>query len=75
MVVRGSYRATRLTGLTSRPATTMRNTGTSLIGRLGPRLMLRQLAPIAAWTPPANRINGSIEPTQDRVDGAVTRFG
>jgi 2-polyprenyl-6-methoxyphenol hydroxylase-like FAD-dependent oxidoreductase len=52
MVVRGSYRATRLTGLTSRPATTMRNAGTSLIGRLGPRPMLRQLAPIAAWIPP-----------------------
>jgi 2-polyprenyl-6-methoxyphenol hydroxylase-like FAD-dependent oxidoreductase len=52
MVALGSYRATRLTGLTSRPATTLRNTGISLAGRLGPGLMLRQLAPIAAWTPP-----------------------
>ena len=52
MVAQGSYRATRLTGLTSRPATAMRNTGARLAGLLGPRLMLRQLAPIAAWTPP-----------------------
>jgi 2-polyprenyl-6-methoxyphenol hydroxylase-like FAD-dependent oxidoreductase len=52
MVARGSYRATRLTGLTSRPATALRNAGASLAGHLGPRLMLRQLAPIAAWTPP-----------------------
>jgi 2-polyprenyl-6-methoxyphenol hydroxylase-like FAD-dependent oxidoreductase len=52
MVAQGSYRATRLTGLTSRPATALRNAGISLVGHLGPRLMLRQLAPIAAWTPP-----------------------
>lgn len=52
MVVRGSYRATRLTGLTSRPATALRNTGISLAGHLGPRLMLRQLAPVASWAPP-----------------------
>jgi 2-polyprenyl-6-methoxyphenol hydroxylase-like FAD-dependent oxidoreductase len=52
MVAQGSYRATRLTGLTSRPATALRNTGARLAGLLGPRLMLRQLAPIAAWTPP-----------------------
>lgn len=51
-LVQASYRATRLSGLTSRPATALRNTGISLIGRLGPNLMLRQLAPIAAWTPP-----------------------
>jgi 2-polyprenyl-6-methoxyphenol hydroxylase-like FAD-dependent oxidoreductase len=53
MVARGSYRATRLTGLTSRPATALRNTGARLAGHLGPRLMLRQLAPIAAWIPPS----------------------
>jgi len=53
MVARGSYRATRLSGLASRPAIALRNTGTSLIGRLGPRPMLRQLAPIADWTPPS----------------------
>jgi 2-polyprenyl-6-methoxyphenol hydroxylase-like FAD-dependent oxidoreductase len=51
-LVQASYRATRLSGLTSRPATTLRNTSISLVGRLGPRLMIRQLAPIAAWTPP-----------------------
>ncbi len=51
-LVQASYRATRLSGLTSRPAITLRNTGISLIGRLGPGLMLRQLAPIASWTPP-----------------------
>jgi 2-polyprenyl-6-methoxyphenol hydroxylase-like FAD-dependent oxidoreductase len=55
MVAQGSYRATRLTGLTSRPATALRNTGARLAGLLGPRLMLRQLAPIAAWTPPPLR--------------------
>ncbi|HEU5389543.1 MAG TPA: FAD-dependent monooxygenase [Streptosporangiaceae bacterium] len=51
-LVQASYRATRLSGLTSRPGVALRNTGISLIGRLGPALMLRQLAPIAAWTPP-----------------------
>ena len=51
-LVQASYRAAQLSGLTSRPATALRNTGVSLIGRLGPRLMLRQLAPIASWTPP-----------------------
>ena len=51
-LVRASYRAMRLSGLTSRPAVALRNTGISLVGRLGPSLMLRQLAPIAAWTPP-----------------------
>jgi 2-polyprenyl-6-methoxyphenol hydroxylase-like FAD-dependent oxidoreductase len=52
MVAKGSYRATRMSGLTSRPATALRNTGISLAGRLGPRVMLRQLAPVASWTPP-----------------------
>ncbi len=52
MVARGSYRATRLTGLTSRPATALRNAGVSLVGRLGPGPMLRQLTPIADWNPP-----------------------
>ena len=52
MVAQNSYRATRLAGLTSRPATALRNTGARLVGLLGPRPMLRQLAPIAAWTPP-----------------------
>jgi 2-polyprenyl-6-methoxyphenol hydroxylase-like FAD-dependent oxidoreductase len=51
-VVRDSYRAMRLSGLTSRPAIALRNAGVSLVGRLGPGLMLRQLAPIATWTPP-----------------------
>jgi 2-polyprenyl-6-methoxyphenol hydroxylase-like FAD-dependent oxidoreductase len=52
MVVEGSRRATRLSGLTSRPAVALRNAAASLAGHLGPRLMLRQLAPIATWTPP-----------------------
>jgi 2-polyprenyl-6-methoxyphenol hydroxylase-like FAD-dependent oxidoreductase len=52
MVARGSYRATRLAGLTSRPAVALRDAGVRLAGLLGPRPMLRQLAPIAAWTPP-----------------------
>ena len=52
MVVRDSYRATRMSGLTVPPATALRNAGVSLAGRLGPRVMLRQLAPIASWTPP-----------------------
>jgi 2-polyprenyl-6-methoxyphenol hydroxylase-like FAD-dependent oxidoreductase len=51
-VVRDSYRAMRLSGLTSRPAIALRNAGVSLVGRLGPGPMLRQLAPIASWTPP-----------------------
>ena len=51
-LVQASYRAARLSGLTSGPAIALRNTGVILIGRLGPRLMLRQLAPIASWTPP-----------------------
>jgi 2-polyprenyl-6-methoxyphenol hydroxylase-like FAD-dependent oxidoreductase len=52
MVVEGSHRATRLSGLTSRPTVALRNAAASLAGHLGPRLMLRQLAPIATWTPP-----------------------
>lgn len=51
-VVRDSYRAMRLSGLTSRPAIALRNAGVSLVSRLGPGLMLRQLEPIASWTPP-----------------------
>ncbi len=51
-VVRDSYRAMRLSGLTSRPAIALRNAGVSLVSRLGPGLMLRQLEPLASWTPP-----------------------
>jgi 2-polyprenyl-6-methoxyphenol hydroxylase-like FAD-dependent oxidoreductase len=54
MVAEGSYRASRLTGLTSRPAIALRNTGIRLAGLLGPGLMLRQLDRIAAWTPPVS---------------------
>lgn len=50
MVADGSYRATRLTGLTSRPAVALRNAAVRLAP---PRLMLRQLDRIAGWTPPA----------------------
>jgi len=52
MVVDGSYRATRLSGMTSRPATALRNTGIRLAGRLAPSLMIRQMDPIASWMPP-----------------------
>jgi 2-polyprenyl-6-methoxyphenol hydroxylase-like FAD-dependent oxidoreductase len=53
MVAVSSYRASRLTGTTSRPAVAVRNTGIWLAGHLAPGLMIRQLAPIASWTPPA----------------------
>ena len=52
MVADGSYRASRLSGMTSRPATALRNMGVRLVGRLAPGLMIRQLDPIASWTPP-----------------------
>ena len=52
MVANGSYRATRLSGMTSRPAIALRNTGIFLAGRLAPGLMLRQMDPLASWTPP-----------------------
>jgi len=54
MVADGSYRASRLTRVTARPAVGVRNAGLRLAGRLGPGLMLRQLAPIADWRPPAS---------------------
>jgi 2-polyprenyl-6-methoxyphenol hydroxylase-like FAD-dependent oxidoreductase len=53
MVANGSYRATRLSGMTSRPAIALRNTGILLAGRFAPGLMLRQMDPLASWTPPA----------------------
>jgi 2-polyprenyl-6-methoxyphenol hydroxylase-like FAD-dependent oxidoreductase len=52
MVANGSYRATRLSGMTSPAAIALRNTGIRLAGRLAPSLMLRQMDPIASWTPP-----------------------
>jgi 2-polyprenyl-6-methoxyphenol hydroxylase-like FAD-dependent oxidoreductase len=52
MVANGSYRATRLSGMTSPAAIALRNTGIRLAGRLAPGLMLRQMDPIASWTPP-----------------------
>ena len=53
MVANGSYRATRLSGMTSPPAIALRNTGIRLVGRLAPGLMLRQMDPLASWTPPS----------------------
>jgi 2-polyprenyl-6-methoxyphenol hydroxylase-like FAD-dependent oxidoreductase len=53
MVADGSYRASRLTSTTSRPAVTLRNAGLWLGGHLGPGLMIRQLKPVASWMPPA----------------------
>ena len=52
MVANGSYRATRLSGMTSPAAIALRNTGIRLAGRLAPALMLRQMDPLASWTPP-----------------------
>ena len=52
MVANGSYRATRLSGMTSRPAIALRNTGILLAGRLAHGLMLRQMDPLASLTPP-----------------------
>ena len=51
MVAGGSYRATRLSGMTSPAGVALRNTGIRLAGRLAPGLMLRQMDPIASWTP------------------------
>ena len=51
MVAAGSYRATRLSGMTSPAGVALRNTGIRLAGRLAPGLMLRQMDPIASWTP------------------------
>jgi 2-polyprenyl-6-methoxyphenol hydroxylase-like FAD-dependent oxidoreductase len=53
MVANGSYRASRLSGITSPPAIALRNTGIRLAGRLFPGLMLRQMDALASWTPPA----------------------
>jgi hypothetical protein len=52
MLANGSYRATRLSGMTSQPAIALRNAGIWLAGRLAPGLMLRQMDPVASWTPP-----------------------
>ncbi len=52
MIANGSYRATRLSGMTSLAGVALRNTGIRLAGRLAPGLMLRQMDPIASWTPP-----------------------
>jgi 2-polyprenyl-6-methoxyphenol hydroxylase-like FAD-dependent oxidoreductase len=51
MVAEASYRASRLSGLTSRPAIVLRNVGIWLTGHLAPALMIKQLDRIAAWTP------------------------
>lgn len=53
MVADNSYRASRLTSTTSRPAVTLRDAGMWLAGHLAPGLMIRQLKPIASWMPPA----------------------
>jgi 2-polyprenyl-6-methoxyphenol hydroxylase-like FAD-dependent oxidoreductase len=60
MVADGSYRASRLAQLTSRPAITLRNTAISLTGRLAPGLMIRQLARTARWTPPEPPTSGDL---------------
>ena len=62
MVANGSYRATRLSGMTSPTATALRNTGIALAGRLAPGLMLRQMDPLASWTPPRFPLHSSGDP-------------
>jgi 2-polyprenyl-6-methoxyphenol hydroxylase-like FAD-dependent oxidoreductase len=52
MLADSSYRASRLTGTTSRTVIALRNTGIWLAGRVAPAMMIRQLAPVAGWTPP-----------------------
>jgi 2-polyprenyl-6-methoxyphenol hydroxylase-like FAD-dependent oxidoreductase len=52
MVANGSYRATRLSGMTSPAGVALRNTGIRLASRIAPALMLRQMDPIASWIPP-----------------------
>jgi 2-polyprenyl-6-methoxyphenol hydroxylase-like FAD-dependent oxidoreductase len=51
MIAKASYRATRLSGTTHRTQAAARDAAIWLAGRLGPGLMIRQLAPIASWTP------------------------
>ena len=46
MLAASSYRASRLTGTTSRAVIALRNTGIWLAGRAAPTIMVRQLAPI-----------------------------
>jgi len=51
MVAAASYRASRLTGMTSGPAIAVRDAGIWLAGHLAPGLMIRSLDRIANWTP------------------------
>jgi 2-polyprenyl-6-methoxyphenol hydroxylase-like FAD-dependent oxidoreductase len=55
MVANASYRASRLSGMTSRPGAALRDAGIWMAGRLAPGLMIRQMDRIAAWTPPPDR--------------------
>ena len=56
MVATASYRATRLTATTSRSAVAGRNAAIWLAGHLAPGLMIRQMDPIASWTPRGARL-------------------
>jgi 2-polyprenyl-6-methoxyphenol hydroxylase-like FAD-dependent oxidoreductase len=70
MVADGSYRASRLSGLRSRPAVTARNTAIWLAGRLAPGAMIGQLAPIASWLPPArSALRGPLLAARPQVGG------
>ena len=51
MVADASYRASRLSGMTSRPAIALRDV-VRPAGRLAPALMIRQYDRLAAWIPP-----------------------
>ncbi len=52
MVVRRSYRTSRIAGLSAPPAVMARNAALRLAGRLGLGLLTRQMAPLATWAPP-----------------------
>jgi 2-polyprenyl-6-methoxyphenol hydroxylase-like FAD-dependent oxidoreductase len=52
-IARASYRASRLSGVTSRPFAAVRDGAIWLAGHLVPGLLIRQLDPIASWQPPA----------------------
>jgi hypothetical protein len=62
MVADASYRASRLTGMTFRPAIAVRNAGVWLAGHLAPGLMICSLDRIANWMPETPETPGTPEP-------------
>ena len=51
-VARASSRVARMSGLDNPLVERLRNTAMSLVGRLGPDLVMRQMDPILGWRPP-----------------------